>query len=109
MKIDTGFAPEQHQEIAAHLSRLLADSYTRYLRTHNYHWNVTGPLLNTLHTMFEDQYTELAAAIDEIAERIHVLGIKAQGSYRAFAERTSIQEAAGDEPADGMIRQRVAG
>ena len=109
MKIDIGIGQEQRQEIAAGLSRLLADSYTLYLKTHNYHWNVTGPQFNTLHTMFEDQYTELAAAVDEIAERIRALGIKAPGSYSAFTELTSIEEGSGDEGADEMIRQLVIG
>ena len=109
MKIDIGIGQEQRQEIASGLSRLLADSYTLYLKTHNYHWNVTGPQFNTLHTMFEDQYTELAAAVDEIAERIRALGIKAPGSYSAFTDLTSIEEGSGDEGADEMIRQLVIG
>ena len=109
MKIDIGIDQEQRQEIASGLSRLLADSYTLYLKTHNYHWNVTGPQFNTLHTMFEDQYTELAAAVDEIAERIRALGIKAPGSYSAFTDLTSIAEGSGEEDADEMIRQLVIG
>ena len=109
MKIDIGINQEQRQEIASGLSRLLADSYTLYLKTHNYHWNVTGPQFNTLHTMFEDQYTELATAVDEIAERIRALGIKAPGSYSAFTALTSIAEGSGEEDADEMIRQLVIG
>jgi len=109
MKIDIGLDETTRQEIAAHLSRLLADSYTLYLKTHNYHWNVTGPLFNTLHTMFEAQYTELAAAVDEIAERIRALGVKAPGSYAQFADLTSIRESKGDESATDMIRQLVEG
>jgi starvation-inducible DNA-binding protein len=109
MELDIGIAPEQRKEIAAGLSRLLADSYSLYLKTHNYHWNVTGPQFNTLHTMFETQYTELATAVDEIAERIRALGIRAPGSYSAFAGLTSIDEGAGDESAEEMIRQLVIG
>ena len=109
MEINLGIAPEHRQRIATGLSRLLADSYTLYLKTHNYHWNVQGPQFNTLHLMFEGQYTELAAAIDEIAERIRALGIKAPGSYREFAEQTSIEEARGDETAEEMIRELVTG
>src|SRR3546814_4987454 len=79
VKIDIGIAEDDRKAIAEGLSRLLADTYTLYLKTHNYHWNVTGPMFNTLHTMFEQQYTELAAAVDEIAERIRALGFPAPG------------------------------
>jgi starvation-inducible DNA-binding protein len=109
MELNIGINQEQRQEIASGLSRLLADSYTLYLKTHNYHWNVTGPQFNTLHTMFEEQYTELAAAVDEIAERIRALGIKAPGSYSSFAGLTAIDEGTGDESAEEMIRQLVIG
>jgi starvation-inducible DNA-binding protein len=109
MELNIGIAPEQRKEIANGLSRLLADSYSLYLKTHNYHWNVTGPQFNTLHTMFETQYTELATAVDEIAERIRALGIKAPGSYSAFAELTAIEEGTGNESAEEMIRQLVIG
>jgi len=109
MKIDIGLDEDTRVEIAGHLSRLLADSYTLYLKTHNYHWNVTGPLFNTLHTMFEGQYTELANAVDEIAERIRALGVKAPGSYTDFAGLTSIKESEGNESATDMIRQLVEG
>ena len=109
MKIDTGIPTEQREAIAAKLSSLLADSYSLYLKTHNFHWNVTGPLFNTLHTMFEAQYTELAIAVDDIAERIRALGVKAPGSYSRFAELTSIEEGSGDETAEEMIRSLVAG
>ena len=103
-------ATKQREAIAAGLARLLADSYSLYLKTHNYHWNVTGPQFNTLHTMFEGQYTELATAVDEIAERIRALGIKAPGSYSAFADTTSIdQRAAATRRAEEMIRQLVIG
>jgi len=92
----------------AALSKLLADTYTVYLKTHNYHWNVTGPMFTTLHTLFEQQYTELALAVDEIAERIRTLGAKAPGSYREFAELGAVQEASGSEKAEEMIRNLVA-
>jgi starvation-inducible DNA-binding protein len=109
MDIDIGIPAESRQEIAAGLSRLLADSYTLYLKTHNYHWNVTGPLFNTLHLMFETQYTELAAAVDQIAERIRALGHTAPGSYRSFAALTTIEEVEGVPPAEKMIRDLVIG
>lgn len=109
MKIDIGIAPKQRKQIAAGLSRLLADSYTLYLKTHNYHWNVTGPQFNTLHLMFEGQYTELATAVDEIAERIRALGEPAPGSYKAFAKLTSIEEEEKVPDAETMIRQLVIG
>ena len=109
LKIEIGISAEDRADIAAGLSRLLADSYTLYLKTHNYHWNVTGPQFNTLHTMFETQYNELALAVDEIAERIRALGIAAPGSYREFAELASVEEAKGGESADEMIRQLVTG
>ncbi|MBT8079921.1 MAG: DNA starvation/stationary phase protection protein [Gammaproteobacteria bacterium] len=109
MTINTGLSKEQREEIAGHLSRLLADSYTLYLKTHNFHWNVTGPQFNTLHTMFEAQYTELALAVDEIAERIRALGIRAPGSYTEFARITSVHEANGGESAEEMVRQLVTG
>ncbi len=109
MELDIGIDAESRAEIAAGLSRLLADSYTLYLKTHNYHWNVTGPMFNTLHLMFEQQYTELAMAVDEIAERIRALGVKAPGSYSAFAGLTSVREGTGDEEAREMIRELVLG
>jgi starvation-inducible DNA-binding protein len=107
--MDIGLTTEQRQNIAEGLSRLLADSYTLYLKTHNFHWNVTGPQFSSLHTMFEQQYTELAVAVDEIAERIRSLGIRAPGSYAEFAKLTSIKEATGNEAAEDMIRQLVTG
>jgi starvation-inducible DNA-binding protein len=109
MELNTGIARQDREAIAAGLSRLLADSYTLYLKTHNFHWNVTGPQFNTLHLMFEGQYTELAAAVDEIAERIRALGVKAPGSYREFSKMTSITEGSGDESAEEMIRQLAIG
>ena len=109
MELDIGISTENRQWIAEGLSRLLADSYTLYLKTHNYHWNVEGPLFNTLHLMFEGHYTELATAVDEIAERIRALGVKAPGSYAAFADLASIREATGEESAEEMIRELVRG
>ena len=109
MSIEIGISDQDREAIAAGLSRLLADSYTLYLKTHNYHWNVTGPLFNTLHLMFETQYTELAMAVDEIAERIRALGVAAPGSYADFSRLTAIEEAAGGESAEEMIRQLVIG
>ena len=109
MNIDIGIPAKNRKEIAGGLSRLLADSYTLYLKTHNYHWNVTGPLFNTLHTMFEQQYTELATAVDEIAERIRALGHPAPGSYKAFAALTAIEEEDAVPSAEEMIRQLVLG
>ncbi len=109
MEINVGISKENRESIAAGLSRLLADSYTLYLKTHNYHWNVTGPQFNTLHQMFEEQYTELAAAVDEIAERIRALGVRAPGSYAEFAELTTIEEGNGEESAEEMVRQLAIG
>jgi len=105
--IDIGIPEQDRLAIADGLSRLLADTYTLYLKTHNFHWNVTGPMFNTLHLMFETQYTELATAVDEIAERIRALGVAAPGSYAQFAERTSIKEETGVPAAEDMIAQLV--
>ena len=109
MELNIGINAEDRQQISAGLAKLLADSYSLYLKTHNYHWNVEGPMFNTLHLMFEEHYTELAPAVDEIAERIRALGVKAPGSYSAFGKLTSIEEATGDESAEEMIRQLVIG
>ena len=109
MELNIGISAEDRQQIAGGLSKLLADSYSLYLKTHNYHWNVEGPMFNTLHLMFEQHYTELATAVDEIAERIRALGVKAPGSYTAFGRLTKIDEATGDESAEEMIRQLVIG
>ena len=89
------------------LSRLLADSYGLYLKTHNFHWNVTGPMFTTLHTLFETEYTELALAVDEIAERIRALGAIAPGSFAAYSALATIKEAEGVPKATDMIRQLV--
>ena len=107
MDINIGIGKDQREAIAEGLSRLLADSYTLYLKTHNYHWNVTGPMFQTLHTMFEEEYTELAMAVDEIAERIRALGVYAPGSYKAFAGLSSVTEEDGVPSAEDMIRNLV--
>ena len=104
-QINIGISEEDRQQIAEGLSRLLADTYTLYLKTHNFHWNVTGPMFNTLHLMFEQQYTELATAVDEIAERIRALGFPAPGSYAQYSELTSITEESDVPAAEDMIAQ----
>jgi starvation-inducible DNA-binding protein len=109
MKIDIGISEQDRKQIADGLSKLLADTYTLYLKTHNFHWNVTGPMFQTLHLMFEAQYTELATAVDAIAERIRALGLPAPGTYADFAERTSIAEERGIPSAQQMIQQLVQG
>src|SRR5574338_138810 len=95
------------QKVIEVLGRLLADSYTLYLKTHNFHWNVRGPMFTTLHTLFEQEYTELAMAVDEIAERIRALGAPAPGSYREFGKLTSLKEAQGVPAAEDMVQQLV--
>jgi starvation-inducible DNA-binding protein len=109
--IDIGIRDADRARIADGLSRFLADSYTLYLKTHNFHWNVTGPMFNSLHLMFMQQYTEQWTALDEIAERIRALGFKAPGSYAEFARLSSIREQAGaDAPEwEAMVRQLVEG
>ncbi len=109
MSINIGINEQDRQNIANGLSKVLADSYTLYLKTHNYHWNVTGPMFSTLHLMFEEQYTELAMAVDEIAERIRALDVFAPGSYTAFTELTDIEEENAVPNAEEMIRQLVIG
>jgi starvation-inducible DNA-binding protein len=109
MKANIGISSADSKKIAAGLSRLLADSYTLYLKTHNFHWNVTGPMFQTLHLLFQDQYTEQWNALDLIAERIRALGHVAPGSYRQFAKLSSIAEEEGVPKATDMIRQLVAG
>ncbi|MEM9747548.1 MAG: Dps family protein [Actinomycetota bacterium] len=106
--IDIGISEDDRQAIADGLSHLLADSYTLYLKTHNYHWNVVGPMFNTLHLMFEEQYNELALAVDLIAERIRSLGVRAPGSYREFSALASIEEDADEPDATEMMRRLVA-
>jgi starvation-inducible DNA-binding protein len=108
-KIDIGIPEKQRREIADGLSRLLADTYTLYLKTHNYHWNVTGPMFQTLHTMFMTQYTELGLAVDEIAERIRALGFPAPGSYKSYSKLSSIPEEEGVPEATEMVANLVKG
>lgn len=98
---------EESGPVVDALAHLLADSYTLYLKTHNFHWNVTGPMFQTLHLLFETQYTELALAVDEIAERIRALGHPAPGSYAEFGKLTRISEAQGVPPATEMIESLV--
>lgn len=107
MAIDIGISEGDRKEIASHLSKLLADTYTLYLKTHYFHWNVTGPMFQTLHLMFETQYTELALAVDLIAERIRALGFTAPGSYKEFSKLSSIAESDGVPAAKEMIKQLV--
>jgi starvation-inducible DNA-binding protein len=107
--IEIGIDSKDRKAIAEGLARLLADSYTLYLKTHNFHWNVTGPMFNTLHLMFEQQYTELALAVDLIAERIRALGHPAPGSYAEFGRLSSVKEATGVPAAMDMVRELVAG
>jgi starvation-inducible DNA-binding protein len=105
--IDIGISEDLRKEIGDGLARLLADTYTLYVKTHNFHWNVTGPLFNSLHLMFETQYTELALAVDLISERIRALGFPAPGSYAQFAKLTSIKEETSVPSAEAMIKQLV--
>jgi starvation-inducible DNA-binding protein len=105
MDIDIGITEEDRRSIVEGLSRFLADTYTLYLKTHNFHWNVTGPMFQTLHLMFETQYTELAEAVDQIAERIRALGSPAPGTYSMFQALSSIKEPDGVPNAQEMIRQ----
>ena len=109
MKIDTGIEAADRRAIAEGLARVLADSYTLYLKTHKYHWNVTGPMFQTLHVMFEAHYTELAMAVDELAERIRALGSMAPGSYREFTALNSVGEDEDEPGATEMIRRLVKG
>ena len=109
MNIDIGIDDKDRAEIAGGLGRLLADTYSLYLKTHNFHWNVTGPMFQTLHVMFETQYTELAPAVDLVAERIRSLGFPAPGTYSEFARLSSIKETAGVPNAEEMIRVLVDG
>ena len=109
MKIDIGIDKESRKTIADGLSRLLADEYTLYLKTHNFHWNVTGPMFNTLHLMFEQHYTEAALAVDLVAERIRALGHPAPGTYRHYAALSSIREEDGVPAAMEMVRLLVQG
>lgn len=109
MKIDNGISEKDRKAIATGLNHLLADTYTLYLMTHNFHWNVKGPMFNTLHLMFEGQYNELALAVDLIAERIRALGYPAPGTYGEFAALSSIKEVKGQPKAEVMIKHLVEG
>jgi starvation-inducible DNA-binding protein len=109
MSVNIGISDKERKKIAEGLSKLLADTYTLYLKTHNFHWNVTGPMFNTLHLMFETQYNELALAVDAIAERIRALGYPAPGTYKEYAKLSSIAEEEGVPEATEMIRKLVEG
>ncbi len=108
VRIDIGIPEEKREKIAQGLSRLLADSFTLYLMTHNFHWNVTGPMFNALHQMFMQQYTEQWTALDEIAERIRALDFPAPGTYREYIDLASIKEVDGVPKAMDMVRHLVA-
>lgn len=103
IKIDIGISHNDREKIVVGLSKLLADSYTLYLMTHNFHWNVTGPQFNSLHNMFMDQYTEQWNALDTIAERIRALGFPAPGTYKQFVKLTAIKEVEGVPKAEEMV------
>ncbi len=105
--INIGINESQREKIGDGLSRLLADTYTLYLQTHNFHWNVTGPFFQSLHTLFETHYTELAVAVDDIAERIRALGILSPGTYKEFAKLTSIKEVEGNISTEEMLERLV--
>ena len=107
LPVNIGISDAKRKKIAEGLSKLLADSYTLYLMTHNFHWNVTGPQFNSLHVMFMDQYTEQWNALDVIAERIRALGFPAPGTYKEFVQLASIEEVEGVPKADDMIRHLV--
>ncbi len=107
--MDIGLSDESRQEICQQLSHLLADTYTLYLKTHNFHWNVTGSMFQTLHLMFEKQYNEMWQAVDGIAERIRALGFFAPGTYREFGELSSISESSGVPNAEKMVHELVEG
>lgn len=108
-QFDSGLSAADRKKIVEGLSRLLADTYTLYLKTHNFHWNVTGPMFQTLHTMFMDFYTEQWTAVDLVAERIRALGAPAPGSYEDFARLTSVKPSKGVPKATDMIRELVEG
>lgn len=109
MEIDIGISGKDRKKIAEGLSKMLADTYAVYLKTHNFHWNITGPMFQTLHLLFETQYNELWLATDLIAERIRALGFPAPGTYSEFGKLTSIKETAGVPKAEEMIRLLVEG
>jgi starvation-inducible DNA-binding protein len=109
MDINVGISEKDRKEIAAGLSMLLADTYSLYLKTHNFHWNVKGPMFQTLHLMFEAQYNELALAVDLVAERIRALGFPAPGTYSEYSKLSSIPETPGVPKAEEMIKLLVEG
>ncbi|TPV95169.1 MAG: DNA starvation/stationary phase protection protein [Myxococcales bacterium FL481] len=109
ISIDIGIDADKREKIATGLAHVLADTYTLYLQTHNFHWNVTGPMFQTLHLMFEGQYTELALAVDLVAERVRALGFPAPGTYQRFAALSSIEQDEGVPSAQDMIRKLVTG
>jgi starvation-inducible DNA-binding protein len=109
MEIDIGIDKKDRKAIAEGLSHLLADTYVLYLKTHNYHWNVTGPMFQTLHLMFQTQYNELWLAVDMVAERIRTLGEVAPGTYKSFSKLASIKEEEGVPKATDMIKNLVKG
>ena len=108
-KIDIGIGAKDREAIADGLKSLLADSYTLYLQTHYFHWNITGPLFRNLHLMFEEQYTELATAVDDIAERIRTLDVVAPGTYKAFAKLSSVEEVEDLPAAEQMVEMLTRG
>ncbi|WP_266159636.1 Dps family protein [Dyella silvatica] len=109
MAVSIGIPKKEREQIAKHLSKLLADTYSLYLKTHSFHWNITGPQFNSLHTMFETQYNELWLAADEVAERIRTLDVFAPGSYSQFGKLTSIKEESGVPDWKEMVNQLVEG
>ncbi len=109
LPINIGIAETERLKISQGLSHLLADTYTLYLKTHHFHWNVTGPHFNSLHLMFEGQYNEMALAVDLIAERIRALGEFAPGSYKQFSKLTSIEEEVSVPAWQEMVKQLIAG
>jgi starvation-inducible DNA-binding protein len=109
MELDTGISSADRKEIAEGLAHLLADSYTLYLKTHGYHWNVTGPMFRSLHLMFEEQYMELRDAVDAIAERVRALGFPAPASYAEFSRLAVVHDEEGSPDAMEMVIRLVAG
>ena len=105
LPIDIGIGEKDRQKIADGLSNVLANTYTLYLKTHNFHWNVTGPMFSTLHLLFETQYDELALAVDSVAERIRALGVYAPGSFTQFKDLSSVKEETSVPSAVEMIQQ----
>ena len=109
MPVNIGLKEEDRKKLAEELSKVLAESYLLYIKTHAFHWNVKGPMFNTLHLMFEEQYNELFTAVDEIAERIRALGYPAPGSYKSFSKLSSIQESEESLSANQMIQELLEG